>query len=155
MESWVEECMARRRGGGVEVTGGRGQVVKIRGQEFQQRHFFGLCPVCLKIGEHSACSGIARDRKDTRFHSLIAGCLMVSYCSRACQKTDWKSHKTMCKLLGKLRGGNGGNHLFHKDPEAHVKVSNCWPFLVDEVLMQLIERPNPHRIHLFSYYVKT
>lgn len=99
--------MARRRGGGVEVTGGRGKVVKIRGQEFQQRHFFGLCPVCLKIGEHSACSG----------------CLMVSYCSRACQKTDWKSHKTMCKLLGKLRGGNGGNHLFHKDPEAHVKVS--------------------------------
>ena len=49
---------------------------------------------------------------------------MISYCSRDCQKKDWKSHKTLCKLLGKLRGGNGGQHLFHKDPEAHVKVAH-------------------------------
>ena len=58
MENWVKECLQRRKNGDkVEVSGPKGQVFQLVGQHFQQRHFFGLCPGCLKIGEHSACSG--------------------------------------------------------------------------------------------------
>ena len=58
MEDWVQECLRRRKNGNkVEVSGSKGQVFQLGGQTFQPRHFFGLCPGCLKIGEHSACSG--------------------------------------------------------------------------------------------------
>ena len=58
MEDWVQECLRRRKNGDkVEVSGFKGQVFQLGGQQFQPRHFFGLCPGCLKIGEHSACSG--------------------------------------------------------------------------------------------------
>ena len=36
-------------------------------------------------------------------HSACAGCLMVSYCSRPCQKADWPRHKQLCKLIAGLR----------------------------------------------------
>ena len=36
-------------------------------------------------------------------HSACAGCLMVSYCSRPCQKADWARHKQLCKLIAGLR----------------------------------------------------
>ena len=32
---------------------------------------------------------------------LCSGCKTASYCSRECQRTDWKAHKVICKFLGK------------------------------------------------------
>ena len=70
MEDWVNECLRRRKAGDkVEVSGPKGEVYQLGGQEFNRRHFFGLCPGCLKIGEHSACSGrvIARLKEIAKF----------------------------------------------------------------------------------------
>merc|ERR1719150_557862 len=99
-QSWVEDCLQRKeKGGGVSVVDSQGKIHKLgRSDQKPRRYFFGLCPSCYKIGEHSACSG----------------CLMISYCSKKCQKADWKSHKALCKVLSSLRGS--GPHLFHADP---------------------------------------
>ena len=57
-----------------------------------------------------------------------SACLMVCYCSRTCQKADWKQHKQLCKLLTGLR--QGGPHLFHRDPAAQV-LAGLWHSGVD------------------------
>ena len=56
-EGWLEGCQERRERGGVEVVGEGGTTSTLRPEETHKRHFFGLCPTCLSIGEHSACSG--------------------------------------------------------------------------------------------------
>ena len=67
MEDWVKKCLKRRQEGDkVDVSGPKGEVYQIGGQEFNRRHFFGLCPGCLKIGEHSACSGSDRYGQEGR-----------------------------------------------------------------------------------------
>ena len=36
----------------------------------------------------------------------------MSYCGRACQRTDWKRHKAVCKCYKISRAGpEQGNHL--------------------------------------------
>ena len=83
-DAWLQNCLNRRKiGNKIRVTAENGSKHFLGGSEIIQRFFFGLCPVCYKIGEHSAC----------------AGCMMVSYCSRDCQKKDWKNHKLVCKVL--------------------------------------------------------
>ena len=106
---WAEQCLKRREAGDkVTVVSDTGNRLQLGGQQLQQRFFFGLCPSCHKIGEHSACSG----------------CLMVSYCSRECQKKDWKTHKSLCKILTKIRGSSK-THLFHNDPSAQPRVTQA------------------------------
>ena len=39
------------------VRGKDGSEHLLAGSKRERRHFFGLCPVCPNIGEHSACSG--------------------------------------------------------------------------------------------------
>ena len=56
-EGWLEGCQGRRERGGVEVVGEGGTTSTLRPGVTHKRHFFGLCPSCLSIGEHSACSG--------------------------------------------------------------------------------------------------
>ena len=108
-EAWVNQCLERRENGNkVKVVDDRGGEHYLTPNDGEQRFFFGLCPSCHGVGEHSSCSG----------------CLMVSYCSRDCQKKDWKTHKNLCKTLSKLRGGNK-NHLFHNDPAAQPQVTNA------------------------------
>ena len=105
---WVADCLQRReKGDGVSVVDSKGKVHQLGKPDHKRRYFFGLCPACLKIGEHSACSG----------------CLMTTYCSKNCQKSDWKSHKKVCKVLSSLRGS--GPHLFHNDPAAQPRVSQA------------------------------
>jgi len=89
------------------VQGKDGSEHLLAGSKRERRHFFGLCPVCPNIGEHSACSG----------------CLLVSYCSRQCQKSDWPKHKALCKIATKVR--SGGNHLLAGDPSAQGRVQNA------------------------------
>lgn len=44
--------------------------------------------------------------------SPCGGCGNVSYCGRACQRTDWKRHKAVCKCYKISRAGpEQGNHL--------------------------------------------
>ena len=106
---WVEQCLKRREADNkVTVVSDTGNRHQLGGQEIQQRFFFGLCPSCHKIGEHSACSA----------------CMMVSYCSRECQKKDWKTHKSLCKILTNIRGSSK-THLFHNDPSAQPRVTQA------------------------------
>ena len=107
---WVADCLERRKkGDGVGVVDSQGKVHQLGRSDNKRRYFFGLCASasCYKIGEHSACSG----------------CLMSNYCSKTCQKSDWKNHKALCKVLSSLRGS--GPHLFHNDPAAQPRVSQA------------------------------
>ena len=120
-ETWVKQCLERRQNGNkFIVTGEKETKHVLGGQETVQRFFFGLCPSCFKIGEHSACSG----------------CLMVSYCSRECQKKHWRQHKDMCKALTKIRGSST-QHLFHNDPSAQPKVTKTLELMLCRQLSQL------------------
>ena len=57
-EKWIKTCLERRENGNkFTVTSDSGKEHKIGGLEDERRYFFGLCPSCYKIGEHSACSG--------------------------------------------------------------------------------------------------
>ena len=103
---WLAECEARRARGGAFLVRGEGGGEHRLGEagSLVRRHHAGLCPSCLNIGEHSACSG----------------CLLVSYCSTACQKAAWPSHRQVCRAAAKLRGkghkGGQGGHLLAGDP---------------------------------------
>ena len=58
MDDWVADCLRRQAAGGLVVQGKDGSEHLLgEGNKREGRHFFGLCPVCLKIGEHNACSG--------------------------------------------------------------------------------------------------
>ena len=70
------------------------------------RYFFGLCPASLWTkagdgGELKACSG----------------CLSICYAGRDQQKSDWKRHKQVCKVLQKLNKSNPGCHPLSKQPD--------------------------------------
>ena len=43
--------------------------------------------------------------QDKPFQSC-GGCQLVGYCSRDCQKSDWKSHKDVCKEFPLVKGKN-------------------------------------------------
>jgi hypothetical protein len=68
------------------------------------------------------CSNSACEKLETseKRHKKCASCAKVRYCSRPCQRGDWKAHKAMCKILTECRqqketdgaaaaaGGEGG-----------------------------------------------
>ena len=61
MDEWLEQCLSRRAAGGLIVRGKNGSehlLADCGSSRTERRHFFGLCPVCLSVGEHSACSGV-------------------------------------------------------------------------------------------------
>ncbi|XP_023331750.1 egl nine homolog 1, partial [Eurytemora carolleeae] len=104
MEKWRVDCLSRT---GLEIKDKNGEPLVLGERKLERRHFFGLCPVCKTIGNHSSCSG----------------CLMVFYCSKECQKKDWKAHKILCKILLKLRGKN--IHIFHRNPGLQTQISSA------------------------------
>eukprot|EP00798_Chlamydomonas_sp_ICE-L_P030414 gene30414-35419_t len=72
-EKQADEFMA-------DVTAGRlSKVVPLADDDRVKRT--GSCSRCFKPGKFPKCSG----------------CKLVSYCSRDCQKGDWKLHKLKCK----------------------------------------------------------
>ena len=46
--------------------------------------------------------------------SQCGGCKMRRYCSRLCQKADWKTHKKVCKLLKRERENQKDQSLVHR-----------------------------------------
>jgi hypothetical protein len=64
------------------------------------RFFFGLCPVSLKIGD---------DLK------VCSGCRSIGYAGREEQKTDWKRHKAVCKVMQSMAGGKNTCYLTQSD----------------------------------------
>lgn len=59
----------------------------------QYTYFCGLCNTCAaepsKL-EDSSCKKLL----------VCAGCQIVSYCNKDCQKEDWNQHKKICKAIG-------------------------------------------------------
>jgi hypothetical protein len=49
--------------------------------------------------ETATCQVCERGTAEGLKLSFCKSCRSVSYCSRVCQKTDWKSHKVICKEL--------------------------------------------------------
>ncbi|KAG1811871.1 uncharacterized protein BJ212DRAFT_1373732 [Suillus subaureus] len=49
---------------------------------------------------------------DKRPHYRCCGCFVARYCSRSCQRTDWKSrHRTACPVLHSAGGFDGSKHI--------------------------------------------
>ncbi|KAG2140644.1 hypothetical protein DEU56DRAFT_287816 [Suillus clintonianus] len=45
-------------------------------------------------------------------HHRCCGCLVARYCSRSCQRADWKSrHRTACPVLHSASGFDGSKHI--------------------------------------------
>ena len=62
-----------------------------------------LCPVLMQSNQGKACSA----------------CNCRVYCSRECQKKDWKQHKPECKVLvARTKSDLHGAALFQPDPVA-------------------------------------
>jgi len=53
---------------------------------------------CRKEGAEKKCRSCGSEQGKMR---LCKGCLMVGYCTSACQRAHWKEHKQKCKRLDK------------------------------------------------------
>ena len=95
MDEWVGECLGRRAAGGLLVRGKDGSEHLLAGSKRERRHFFGLCPVCLNIGEHSACSG--SHLPIVRFRSSLTS-VLPSWAVRILSDHDLVVNDNGCKL---------------------------------------------------------
>jgi hypothetical protein len=64
--------------------------------------------------------------------SFCNSCRSVSYCSRECQKADWKTHKVICKKLNVGDAKQAGHEDHHVRAEttkeqARLAISGCTP----------------------------
>merc|ERR1712167_264861 len=50
-----------------------------------------------------ACAACGLEETTARKLLKCKGCKLVLYCSKACQKTHWKAHKTACKSMQSRR----------------------------------------------------
>ena len=57
------------------------------------RYLQGQCSACEVTATLLQCSG----------------CRLHGYCSKACQRSLWKTHKHMCRFVREARSGQGGN----------------------------------------------
>lgn len=49
------------------------------------------------VWEKMKCSQCQKEEQSEREFQKCSGCHLVYYCSRACQKSNWKVHKKICK----------------------------------------------------------
>merc|ERR1712196_279653 len=47
--------------------------------------------------ELSRCANCGIDESEKKTFKKCAGCNLVRYCSKACQRADWKNHKKLCR----------------------------------------------------------
>lgn len=65
--------------------------------------FLGMCRVCYsqdnltRTGWNQHCAHCCRRTKPSL--DRCAGCELVRYCDKSCQKKDWRRHKPLCKYL--------------------------------------------------------
>ena len=53
-------------------------------------------------GASGSCAG-CRQIRPTKYLRRCARCRLVAYCSKDCQRSDWRVHKVMCKRFRKVR----------------------------------------------------
>jgi len=58
------------------------------------KKMLGLGPKCNKCGKSPG--------NETEKLQFCGACKKVEYCSKDCQKKDWKDHKTACKYFAQL-----------------------------------------------------
>jgi hypothetical protein len=67
--------------------------------------------------ETARCQVCEKGKAEGLTLSFCSSCRSVSYCSRACQKADWKTHKVICK---KLNVGDA-KQIFHSEHQARAE----------------------------------
>jgi hypothetical protein len=82
--------------------------------------------------ETASCQVCEKGKAEEIKLSFCNSCLSVSYCSRACQKADWKAHKVICKELnvGDAKQIGHPDHLSHAEEakeQAKLVLSDCTP----------------------------
>jgi len=70
------------------------KVCKVMCQYEGKQYYSGACNNCYTLTSNS--QPLQR----------CAGCQLVAYCSRNCQKNDWKKHKIFCKIFKVKNGKN-------------------------------------------------
>jgi hypothetical protein len=82
--------------------------------------------------ETASCQVCEKGKAEGVKLSFCNSCRSVSYCSRECQKADWKNHKSICK---KLNVGDA-KQIVHSDHQsnaeeakehAELALSDCGP----------------------------
>jgi hypothetical protein len=80
--------------------------------------------------ETASCQKCGKGKAEGMKLSFCGACRSVSYCSRVCQKADWKTHKTICKRLnvGDAKQIVHANHQTHAEfikQLAELNLSDC------------------------------
>ena len=68
-----------------------------------------VIPLCLNCGKSAKIPGVSLKK--------FAKCQVGEYCSRDCQKKDWKYHKTICRVENGGTGDDYGTPLGQLPPE--------------------------------------
>eukprot|EP01084_Bolivina_argentea_P137244 241713_1 len=77
-------------------------VVYCRYKECQINYYYYLYGMEYYMLEHAKRDKTSKFDKSVRINSTwykCSGCKLVYYCSRKCQKRDWKHHKTVCEKM--------------------------------------------------------
>eukprot|EP00899_Mesostigma_viride_P007346 jgi/Mesvir1/16612/Mv10146-RA.1 len=71
--------------------------------------------------KHKLCSWCRRGRPEVHLRKC-AGCLCIRYCSKECQKLDWKEHKVTCQVVAGYEGFEFGEwlDLVHTNVDAYM-----------------------------------
>ncbi|KAF6754139.1 hypothetical protein DFP72DRAFT_900491 [Ephemerocybe angulata] len=101
-------------------------------------------PMSANFGQ--ACYQCFAEQTPEKQLSRCGACKRIGYCSTACQKKNWKEHKTLCKALGELETTGSGMslHFYNlSDPTAGDSINT----------MELTEFTNMS-IHADIYFVE-
>ena len=63
----------------------------------------GYAQYCQGSRRDAPCAGCGEPPVDGAGHQACAGCGAAVYCSKACQRRDWKQHKGICKEIQAMK----------------------------------------------------
>jgi len=76
---------------------GDAKLIELEQEEWSK--IYGMVEKTIQVGPR--CTKCKNAPAGNEKLQLCGGCKKAHYCSRGCQKEDWKEHKTICKYLSK------------------------------------------------------